>query len=842
MRVSILFYTQLFVLIGVWIMSMDGILDWVGYESVRGDVCRRGKKRRHFNGELRPTRADMMKRFKPIEWQIENFKRSMHKLSGLDGTSLLVRDALWKSVIEGRPVEFEWEPTSLDVFRGDPAEEVLIDGMGSVDSLLKPSVFGVGDGDSRIVTGNVVGNGTGQSSDHSDRADQSDQADSVVGGDDDTVFSLSNNVSDNLLEDESDEDFPGDESVLLRFYADVCDNCHRKQDRGVHSYGAVRLTNVRVPKGAFGRRFATMTYLEARQAAATSSHRVCKDDHLTLKLCGQCRQTLTKVPSAATEKDAWPAMVWTWLMDKKLLRRYGSSMWRVVPSVWRRWWYSVIQDCCPVYAGVDLGNLASIFVDVTERRQALQDGIRSMRASEMKKVCNKHLFSLVRCPWGCSDYFNTGGMLPFDAVVRHLFGKSIKCISGSAKVMRSFDSKMDGAVGDYGDWNSVPCLLGNPDWKVSPSVAFVDGVPKVLTCRRHGGGSDGKYLYPPTNPNGVLPAPNADQLTPVAMRPRTVRQFKAHSYSDSYQMSEMRGQFGGVDTFHLTEQHNFGLESTLLDKSEALTLNGCKDIAALVGDWCDSASDVLPGYVAEDMFENAEQDNPGDDLVKSCCRAATYITLSDAMKLHDMNQRQQGRFVWEEIDGHLTARHYVPSWPSALVNVHPCNEYGCDFPLFPCTDQKDSDNFLLWSLGGMLVSVPVMWEKTDQAVRDTAGWQGWLLSHLTHECFPKRKNQQGRRNGNPFKFASRFDSASRLDELLMKMGLRLPSPVTQDDGAYSETLSLFDGMGNVPVDSCPAESTESEKTLPTSTSSSKESTSPVSKTENSPTTSLIVEA
>ena len=30
--------------------------------------------------------------------------------------------------------------------------------------------------------------------------------------------------------------------------------------------------------------------------------------------------------------------------------------------------------------------------------------------------------------------------------------------------------------------------LLNPDWKLLPIIAFVDGYPRVLTCKYHGGG------------------------------------------------------------------------------------------------------------------------------------------------------------------------------------------------------------------------------------------------------------------------------------------------------------------------------------------------------------------
>ena len=122
---------------------------------------------------------------------------------------------------------------------------------------------------------------------------------------------------------------------------------------------------------------------------------------------------------------------------------------------------------------------------------------------------------------------------------------------------------MEGMASDYGH-DPAPMWLGNKNWKVVPSIAFVKGVPHVMTCHNHKGGSNGRCFYPPMNLHGTLPSPISDQITPAVVRSHNIRQFKAHSYSDTYQMSEMKGQFGGVDTFHLTNHHDFVTESILL--------------------------------------------------------------------------------------------------------------------------------------------------------------------------------------------------------------------------------------------------------------------------------------
>ena len=42
---------------------------------------------------------------------------------------------------------------------------------------------------------------------------------------------------------------------------------------------------------------------------------------------------------------------------------------------------------------------------------------------------------------------------------------------------------------DYDMW------LHNPDWKVLPTIAFVDRYPRVLTCKDHDGGCNLIYIH-----------------------------------------------------------------------------------------------------------------------------------------------------------------------------------------------------------------------------------------------------------------------------------------------------------------------------------------------------------
>lgn len=167
------------------------------------------------------------------------------------------------------------------------------------------------------------------------------------------------------------------------------------------------------------------------------------------------------------------------------------------------------------------------------------------------------------------------------------------------------------------------------------------------------------------------------------------------------------------------------------------------------------------------MLQTAEESVLPDDVIEDCCRAATYVTLSDAVKLHKVNKERRGRVVSVSVDGETAQSHYIPRWPSATVHVHPFTRWGSEFPLLPAMRYAQGDCHLAWSLGGMLVGIPSLWEKTDRIVHDSGEWHGWLLTYLTSVCFPRACSSAHDRN--PFKFKSRAFSSERMEELLAKI-------------------------------------------------------------------------
>ena len=213
-------------------------------------------------------------------------------------------------------------------------------------------------------------------------------------------------------------------------------------------------------------------------------------------------------------------------MNPGLLRLHGEKLWSVVPREWRKWWLRSVTDCIPILSGVTLLNPAPVFVDVSNRRRTLIDGIKSMDARKMRDVCNKHLHAVVRCPFGCGEYFHKCGCVSLDSVVRKMFGRHAVSPVGDVQKLMASDAAVDGMVPDFFSTAMVPKLMGNKEWGVRPSVAFIDGSPRVLCCRQHDGGAAGKHLHLPRNPNGVLCSDTSDQLAPLVTRSHHIRKLK----------------------------------------------------------------------------------------------------------------------------------------------------------------------------------------------------------------------------------------------------------------------------------------------------------------------------
>jgi len=251
------------------------------------------------------------------------------------------------------------------------------------------------------------------------------------GGEDELVDSVNDSDGDqmdlesvgDISSDSDDDDSHNDDDVdiptRVKFYDDACDNCHRKAMEQRNSSGqidcdrSVRLRVVWLTSGAFQRRASTMKFSAARAAATEVNPGYYKQKSVRMQLCQQCRNGLTIQPSMIVEKDIWPAMMWTWLTDRSLLRRFGSDLWKIVPAEWRRWWIRAVLDCIPQFHHVTVENPLPIFSDVTDRKE------------NSKKVLRR--CALLRCGECVTSICCLLSDVP--GVVRSIFTSAVHCRS-----------------------------------------------------------------------------------------------------------------------------------------------------------------------------------------------------------------------------------------------------------------------------------------------------------------------------------------------------------------------------------------------------------------------------
>ena len=81
--------------------------------------------------------------------------------------------------------------------------------------------------------------------------------------------------------------------------------------------------------------------------------------------------------------------------------------------------------------------------------------------------------------------------------------------------------------------------LQNPDWELLPTISFVDGYPRVLTCKDRDCGCNLihiQYFIWITN----ISSPVSDLVFHAVVKPWTVKHMKVWYNSDGYQMLEQR--------------------------------------------------------------------------------------------------------------------------------------------------------------------------------------------------------------------------------------------------------------------------------------------------------------
>ena len=260
----------------------------------------------------------------------------------------------------------------------------------------------------------------------------------------------------------------------------------------------------------------------------------------TALLCVECYETLMETNEECMNdwQNCWAAFLWKFfqsLDSEEDLR----LMWSLLPSTFRSYWYtSYLQLCEKQHIIIDLNNIQTSFVDATKKGEHIDTLNASGKLVDLMESCNLNCYCSVMCPWGCTEFIDDCGYIPFFRVLMLKFPhrklplsyKSIH-IKQYNKHHRTISDVFVGIRSDY--FNGGYYFMDNNKWKVQASVRIVKGKGLfICTCKEHDGGSVVSYLHPPRNPmSSIYPSSNGDQLAHAVLKPRVIKTIKCNKYS-----------------------------------------------------------------------------------------------------------------------------------------------------------------------------------------------------------------------------------------------------------------------------------------------------------------------
>ena len=119
--------------------------------------------------------------------------------------------------------------------------------------------------------------------------------------------------------------------------------------------------------------------------------------------------------------------------------------------------------------------------------------IDSYSLPQLREAYNKHLRPSVLCPYGCSEFIHKCGYLSVDVVFkRHIQFVAIDMYSDREALSYVASCREDFL--EFSDRQAARWLFNN-DWKIMPSLCFIEGIPKIMTCRNHHKGSKHYHIH-----------------------------------------------------------------------------------------------------------------------------------------------------------------------------------------------------------------------------------------------------------------------------------------------------------------------------------------------------------
>jgi hypothetical protein len=324
-----------------------------------------------------------------------------------------------------------------------------------------------------------------------------------------------------------------DRDIILQ----TCDNCKRKEIVE-NEFEFTIITSNQIKRNR------SYTFVQ-RTTPAT-------DTVFQYHVCYQCYNHLTLEDRDEANKNmnTWPGFIWNLMHSQEIKRCYNADyIWILIPLQWRKWWLDSIYMYFSAFFGhVTIEEPKPLLVDRTEEIKEWNESIKSGNLNKIADACNHLLVPSILCPWGCSEFIHKAGKIDlyliFQKHMRKCIITKLKATS-LATVEPSRDDYLRDSAIDYDNW------LLNPKWKVSPSIAFVDGTPYILSCKSHNGGCKHLHIHCCRWENN-LPSALSDQLCHAVIQPRTVKNTQVCYNTIGYQMVEQRYSWKGPDSINIS--------------------------------------------------------------------------------------------------------------------------------------------------------------------------------------------------------------------------------------------------------------------------------------------------
>ena len=372
-------------------------------------------------------------------------------------------------------------------------------------------------------------------------------------------------------------------------------------------------------------------------------------DGIEHTLCSNCEQSLTIKDDYNKEVYCSPSFLICVLENESIHKQYVNLIWRYIPLQFRYWWMEYLQVRFPeVHHDVTLTYPTPVLDDVTiklKKWKKYTHNFKETKLSDLGFICNELLFPTIICPWNDSVFIHKCGSVSLDSTFqRYLMRCEIKLI-GCSDI-----SKVKWTRDDYfrDDGDDDVWLFNPTDWKVRPSISFIDGTSRFLICCDNDNGSNDIMIHTCRSKH-YLPCYQPDQIAQVVVEIRTARRRKASAYSNEWQMFEQRGSFGGIDTCNHIEYGKFDTNSLLRHEVDNRTIHNRLDVNLHLDALCKHKiiSSEMVNAMRKCSYRYSNEIN-----YERLHRGATYVPIHAAVIFqNDNNNNRNIKITYTSSDG-----------------------------------------------------------------------------------------------------------------------------------------------------------------------------------------------